>query len=71
MTRPAYDLDIRTDSQRIRDALAGATRAPFWLEDPGRPAPRPAYSVLRSEHADAPRLPHWRDGLVECLARLR
>jgi dTDP-4-dehydrorhamnose reductase len=37
----------------------------------GRPAPRPAYSVLRSEHAGAPRLPHWRDGLVECLARLR
>jgi dTDP-4-dehydrorhamnose reductase len=36
----------------------------------GRPAPRPAYSVLRSEHSDAPRLPHWRAGLVECLARL-
>jgi dTDP-4-dehydrorhamnose reductase len=37
----------------------------------GRPAPRPAYSVLRSERADAPRLPHWRDGLRDCLARLR
>jgi dTDP-4-dehydrorhamnose reductase len=36
----------------------------------GRPAPRPAYSVLRSEHAGAPRLPHWREGLRECLARL-
>jgi dTDP-4-dehydrorhamnose reductase len=36
----------------------------------GRPAPRPAYSVLRSEHADTPRLPHWREGLRECLARL-
>ena len=35
----------------------------------GRPAPRPAYSVLRSEK-DAPRLPHWRDGLRECLLRL-
>jgi dTDP-4-dehydrorhamnose reductase len=35
-----------------------------------RPAPRPAYSVLRSERADAPRLPHWRDGLRECLVRL-
>ena len=34
------------------------------------PAPRPAYSVLRSEHADTPRLPHWRDGLRECLARM-
>jgi dTDP-4-dehydrorhamnose reductase len=36
----------------------------------GAPAPRPAYSVLRSEHADAPLLPHWRDGLDETLARL-
>jgi dTDP-4-dehydrorhamnose reductase len=35
-----------------------------------RPAPRPAYSVLRSERADAPRLPHWREGLRECLAEL-
>ncbi|SNY65987.1 NAD(P)/FAD-dependent oxidoreductase [Paractinoplanes atraurantiacus] len=42
MTRPAYDLDIRTDPQRLRSALAGAARTPFWLEDPGRPAPRPA-----------------------------
>jgi dTDP-4-dehydrorhamnose reductase len=37
----------------------------------GRPAPRPAYSVLRSERAGAPQLPHWRDGLRECLERLR
>jgi dTDP-4-dehydrorhamnose reductase len=36
----------------------------------GRPAPRPAYSVLRSERPQAPRLPHWREGLRECLARL-
>jgi dTDP-4-dehydrorhamnose reductase len=36
----------------------------------GRPAPRPAYSVLRSEHPGTPRLPHWREGLRECLARL-
>ena len=36
----------------------------------GAPAPRPAYSVLRSEK-DAPRLPHWREGLRACLARLR
>jgi dTDP-4-dehydrorhamnose reductase len=35
----------------------------------GRPAPRPAYSVLRSERPDAPRLPHWHDGLRACLAR--
>jgi dTDP-4-dehydrorhamnose reductase len=32
----------------------------------GRPAPRPAYSVLRSEKG-APQLPHWREGLRECL----
>jgi dTDP-4-dehydrorhamnose reductase len=36
----------------------------------GRPAPRPAYSVLRSERPDAPQLPHWRDGLRACLERL-
>jgi dTDP-4-dehydrorhamnose reductase len=36
----------------------------------GRPAPRPAYSVLRSERPGAPRLPHWREGLRECLRRL-
>ena len=35
----------------------------------GLRAPRPAYSVLRSERG-APELPHWRDGLRECLARL-
>ena len=35
-----------------------------------RPAPRPAYSVLRSERPAAPRLPHWREGLRDCLARL-
>ena len=36
----------------------------------GAPAPRPAYSVLRSECSEAPRLPHWRQGLRECLVRL-
>jgi dTDP-4-dehydrorhamnose reductase len=35
-----------------------------------RPAPRPAYSVLGSERPDAPRLPHWREGLRACLERL-
>jgi dTDP-4-dehydrorhamnose reductase len=35
----------------------------------GRPAQRPAYSVLRSEK-DAPILPHWREGLRECLRRV-
>jgi dTDP-4-dehydrorhamnose reductase len=36
-----------------------------------RPAPRPAYSVLRSARAGAPRLPHWREGLRACLAELQ
>jgi dTDP-4-dehydrorhamnose reductase len=35
----------------------------------GRPAPRPANSVLRSERG-APELPHWREGLRKCLSRL-
>jgi dTDP-4-dehydrorhamnose reductase len=37
----------------------------------GRLAPRPPYSVLRSERPAAPRLPNWREGLRECLERLR
>jgi dTDP-4-dehydrorhamnose reductase len=36
----------------------------------GRPAPRPTNSVLRSERPEALRLPHWREGLRACLARL-
>ena len=36
----------------------------------GRPAPRPANSVLRSEREGAPALPHWHEGLRECLARM-
>jgi dTDP-4-dehydrorhamnose reductase len=43
---------------------------PISTEELGRPAPRPAYSVLRSEREGAPRLPHWREGLRECLARM-
>ncbi len=39
-------------------------------EEYGAPAPRPAYSVLRSERPGAPELPHWRDGLRACLERL-
>jgi dTDP-4-dehydrorhamnose reductase len=35
-----------------------------------RPARRPAYSVLRSERPETPRLPHWREGLRDCLARM-
>jgi dTDP-4-dehydrorhamnose reductase len=38
-------------------------------EEFGARARRPAYSVLRSEKG-APELPHWRDGLRECLERI-
>lgn len=38
-------------------------------DDFGARAPRPAYSVLRSEKG-APDLPHWREGLRDCLRRL-
>jgi dTDP-4-dehydrorhamnose reductase len=40
-------------------------------EELGRPAPRPADAILRSERPGAPRLPHWREGLRACLADLR
>jgi dTDP-4-dehydrorhamnose reductase len=43
---------------------------PITTAEYGAPAPRPAYSVLRSERPGAPRLPHWREGLRECLVRL-
>jgi dTDP-4-dehydrorhamnose reductase len=36
----------------------------------GAPAPRPAYSVLRSERAETPQLPHWSEGLRDCLSRM-
>jgi dTDP-4-dehydrorhamnose reductase len=36
----------------------------------GRPAPRPAFSVLASTRSDAPVLPLWRDGLRAHLARV-
>ncbi|HUJ56672.1 MAG TPA: dTDP-4-dehydrorhamnose reductase [Gaiellaceae bacterium] len=39
-------------------------------EELGRPAPRPANAILRSERPDAPQLPHWRRGLHACLERL-
>ena len=38
-------------------------------EEFGARAPRPAYSVLRSERG-APELPHWREGLRACISRL-
>jgi dTDP-4-dehydrorhamnose reductase len=37
-------------------------------EELGRPAPRPAYSVLGTERQDALYLPHWKEGLASYLA---
>jgi dTDP-4-dehydrorhamnose reductase len=43
---------------------------PQSTADAGRPAPRPAFSALRSTRSDAPVLPPWRDGLRAHLARV-
>jgi dTDP-4-dehydrorhamnose reductase len=43
---------------------------PILSSELQRRAPRPACSILRTVHADAPRLPDWRDGLRDCLAAL-
>ncbi len=41
---------------------------PITTDQFPRPAPRPPYSVLRSERPGAPSLPDWRDGLSAYLA---
>jgi dTDP-4-dehydrorhamnose reductase len=43
---------------------------PISTDELGRPAPRPARAILRSERSGAPELPHWRDGLRACLAKI-
>jgi dTDP-4-dehydrorhamnose reductase len=55
---------------RATFAAAGLEVAlePCATEEFPRPAPRPAWSVLGSEHADAPVLPHWQAGLDAYLA---
>jgi dTDP-4-dehydrorhamnose reductase len=54
----------------FEDAGLGCRVRRISTAELGRPAPRPAYSVLRSEKPGTPQLPHWREGLRECLARL-
>ena len=54
----------------FEDAGIGCTVRRIETDDLGRPAPRPAYSVLRSERQGAPVLPHWRDGLRACLGEM-
>jgi dTDP-4-dehydrorhamnose reductase len=53
----------------FEEAGLPARVARITTEEYGAPAPRPAYSVLRSEKG-APALPDWREGLRACLARL-
>ena len=53
----------------FEEAGLGCRVRRITTEELGRPAPRPANSVLRSERG-APQLPHWREGLRACLARL-
>jgi dTDP-4-dehydrorhamnose reductase len=54
----------------MQEAGLPARVVPISSSELQRPAPRPACSILRTVHADAPRLPHWRDGLRDCLAAL-
>jgi dTDP-4-dehydrorhamnose reductase len=43
---------------------------PIGSDELNRPAPRPACSILRSEHACTPTLPPWQTGLEACLYEL-
>lgn len=54
----------------FEEAGLGCRVRRITTEELGRPAPRPACSVLRSEREGAPTLPHWREGLRACLAAL-
>jgi dTDP-4-dehydrorhamnose reductase len=54
----------------FEEARVACRVVPISSAELGRPARRPAYSVLRSERPETPRLPHWREGLRACLARL-
>jgi dTDP-4-dehydrorhamnose reductase len=55
----------------FEEAGLGCRVRRITTEELDRPAPRPAYGVLRSERPGAPELPHWREGLRVCLAELR
>ncbi len=46
----------------------GCEVVPGTTAELGRPAPRPAYSVLGTERAGTPRLPDWQEGLQAFMA---
>jgi dTDP-4-dehydrorhamnose reductase len=53
----------------VSRAGAECSVKPGTTADLGRPAPRPAFSVLGTERgSDAPRLPEWRVGLAEYMS---
>jgi dTDP-4-dehydrorhamnose reductase len=54
----------------MRAAGLPARVEPMRSADLDRPAPRPACSVLRTEHGCTPRLPDWRQGLADCLKEI-
>ena len=54
----------------FEEAGLGCRVVPISSEELGRPAVRPANSILRSERPASPTLPHWREGLRACLDRL-
>ncbi|HEY3725915.1 MAG TPA: dTDP-4-dehydrorhamnose reductase [Solirubrobacteraceae bacterium] len=54
-------------AREIVSGMEGCEVVPVSSAEFVRPAPRPAYSVLRSERG-APVLPHWRQGLSEFMA---
>ena len=49
------------------EAGTGTVANPVTTAEFPRPAPRPAWSVLRSTRPDAPVLPYWRHGLTSYL----
>jgi dTDP-4-dehydrorhamnose reductase len=51
----------------FREAALNCRVRRITSEELGRPAPRPAYSVLRSEKPETPLLANWRQGLRDCL----
>ena len=51
----------------FEEAGTGTLAHPVTTAEFPRPAPRPAWSVLRSTRPDAPVLPYWRHGLTSYL----